>query len=274
MYSSDFYSKHSFLRQVHHVALRDRRNGIVTPELDQVLNRADTAPDRTDPKEMWLMEEEMKMQIPSTMKDGRWKKAAMPVHYVREIKVSPNVVDPIRRADYALIVQKFQESPTLQGAIDVAAIGIMRDGMLRPKEAAEARWTDLQRKEDGSGVLNIPFSKTDLTGTGDVVYVSPRTIRALDEMCGIKQELGMDSTDDRIFQMGSPQLARHIRNACEAAGLEGRFSGNSPRIGMMTDLALSGISISDVMRAGRWTNPAIPVHLMRNRPAGKGAVAP
>ena len=52
-------------------------------------------------------------------------------------------VDPIRKADYALIVQKFQESPTLQGAIDVAAIGIMRDGMLRPKEAAEARWSDL-----------------------------------------------------------------------------------------------------------------------------------
>ena len=69
-----------------------------------------------------------------------------------------------------------------------------------------------------------------------MVYVYPSTMKALDEMCGIKstmkaldemwgikQELGMDSTDDRIFQMNSQQLARHIRNACEAAGLEGRF---------------------------------------------------
>ena len=88
------------------------------------------------------------------------------------------------------------------------------------------------------------------------------TMKALDEMWGIKQELGMDSTDDRIFQMNSQQLARHIRNACEAAGLEGRFGSYSPIIGMIRDLALSGlsISISDVMRAARRPNPAMPVH--------------
>ena len=304
MYSSDFYSKHSFLWQVHHVALQDRRNGIFTPHLDQVLNRADTAPDRadtapdradtapdrtdtapdrtdtapdrTDPKEMWLMEEGMEMHIPSIMKNGRWRKADVPVHYVCEIKVSPNVVNPIRGADYALIVQKFQESPTLHGAVAVAAIGLMRDGMLRGKEAAAVRWNDLQREEDGSGRLNLPFSKTNSTGRGDVVYVYPGTMKVLDEMCGIKQELGMDSTDDRIFQMSSPQLAQHIRNACEAAGLEGRFGSYSPRIGMAVDLASAGFSSNDLMKAGRFRTRAIADHLTRNHRgmAGTGPLVP
>ena len=184
-------------------------------------------------------------------------------------------VDPVGEVEYKLIVQQAQESRTLSGAVATAAIGLMLDGMLRCKEAVAARWNDLQREEDGSGRLNFPFSKTDSTGRGYVVYVYPSTMKALDEMCGIKstmkaldemwgikQELGMDSTDDRIFQMNSQQLARHIRNACEAAGLEGRFGSYSPIIGMIRDLALSGlsISISDVMRAARRPNPAMPVH--------------
>ena len=34
------------------------------------------------------MEEGMKMQILSIMKDGRWKNDAMPAYYARKIKVS------------------------------------------------------------------------------------------------------------------------------------------------------------------------------------------
>ena len=162
-------------------------------------------------------------------------------------------MNPIREADYALIVQKFQESPTLQGAIDIAAIGIMRDGMLRPKEAAEARWSDLQREEDGSGVLNISFSKTDQTGRGDVVYISPTTIAALDEMCDKKQEQGIEATDNLILQMTTKQLRRQIRTACEAAGLEGRYTSKSPRLGMAMDLANAGFSSDAIMQAGRVT---------------------
>ena len=136
-------------------------------------------------------------------------------------------VDPITEAEYKLIVQKVQESrtqeapdqATLRGAVDVAAIGLMRDCLLRPTEAAAARWPDLQREEDGSGRLTIRSSKTDGSGRDNVGYVSPRTMEALDEMCRIKKDLGMDATDDRIFQMSVQQLRRHIRNACGAARL-------------------------------------------------------
>ena len=107
-----------------------------------------------------------------------------------------------------------------------------------------------------------------------MAYVSARTMNALDEMLSIKQAMGIDiEEEDRIFQMGSRQLRRHIRNACSFAGLEGRYGGNSPRIGMVQDLARSGASLPSLMAAGRWKTPtSLTRHLFNLNPA-TGAVA-
>ena len=173
-------------------------------------------------------------------------------------------LDPIRDVEYQRIVQKSQEEPTLEGAIQVAVIGLMRDGMLRPREAVEARWSDLQQEENGSASLRIPSSKLDHTGTGDVVYVSPKPVAALHEMRNKNQNPGIDNTDDLILRMTTPQLRQFIRKACKAAGLLGRYGAASPRIGMAMDLAMSHVSLDDLTRAGRWKNPAMPRHLIRS----------
>ena len=189
----------------------------------------------------------------------------------------PARMAPITESEYELIVQTAQdarpwekpERAALRAAVDIAAIGLMRDGLLRLREAADARWSQLHRVEDGSGRLTIYVSKAD---RGSVLYVSPGTMHRLDEMHRIRRETGKDETDDRIFQMGSRQLSRHIRNACSSAGLVGRYGGSSPRIGMIMDLVRSGTSILDVMQAGRWKQPAVPAGFVRNITGGRGAV--
>ena len=119
-------------------------------------------------------------------------------------------------------------------------------------------------------MLNIPFSKTDQTGRGDVVYISPTTIAALDEMCDKKQEQGIEATDNLILQMTTKQLRRQIRTACEALGLQGKYNAKSPRIGMSMDLASAGCSSNDLMKAGRFRTWAIPDRLTRNHPGMAG----
>ena len=137
----------------------------------------------------------------------------------------------------------------MRAATDIAAIGLMRDGLLRLREAVEARWCDLSSAQVGSGMLTITVSKE---GLGCVIYVSPRTMNALAEMRSIKLATGIDiENDDRIFQMGSQQLGRRIRNACAFTGLEGRYGGSSPRIGMTIDLVRAGTSAVDLMAAAR-----------------------
>ena len=186
------------------------------------------------------------------------------MEYAKKTQFDPIRSDPIRDVEYQRIVQKVQEEPTLAGASQVAVIGLMRDGMLRPREAVEARWSDLQQEENGSASLRIPSSKLDHTETGDVVYVSPKTVAALHEMRNKNQDQGIDSTDDLILRMTIPQLRQFIRKACKAAGLLGRYSAASPRIGMAMDLAMSHVSLDDLTRLGRWKNPAMPRHLIRS----------
>ena len=61
----------------------------------------------------------------------------------------------------------------------IALIGMMRDGLLKPSEAAAVKWKDISQVADGSGRLSIPFSKTVRP---DIVYISPSTMAALDKI--------------------------------------------------------------------------------------------
>ena len=200
----------------------------------------------------------------------------------KEIKTEPAQTPapnaPIGEAEYALIAQTAQqprpgeepEAARLRAAVDIAAIRFMHDCLLRVGVAAAARWHDLQRTEDDSGLLTTPKSKTNPAGY--VVYVSARAMSALDEMRSIKQALGINDTDDRIFQMASKQLTQRIRDACSFAGLKGKYGGSSPRIGMMQDLVRSGVPISDLTAAARSNNPAMTAGFMHRISASRRAV--
>ena len=55
----------------------------------------------------------------------------------------------------------------------------MSDMGLRISEAAALRWRDVTDAEDGAGLLYIERSKTDQTGEGAYVVVTPDTLTAL-----------------------------------------------------------------------------------------------
>ena len=214
--------------------------------------------------------------IPDVYKDTQEEKRAS--SHVRTFKV-----DPIGEDEYKLIVQKVQDSQiqdtwdapdqdTLRGAVDVAAIALMRDGLLRPRETADALWSDLRREADGSGLLNIRSSKKNRSGTDRVAYASPRTMKALDEIRRIRRDLRMDAKDDRILQMTENALYKHIQKACHAAGLTGIFGGFSPRNGMAQDLIRSGVGVNDLKEAKGWRLMAT-THSERESLARNGAVA-
>lgn len=183
-------------------------------------------------------------------------------------------MDPIGESEYAQIVLTAQqarprekpEEAALRGAEVIAAIGLMRDCLLRPREVLAARWSQLWREEDGSGKLTISQLKTTEFTVG---YVSAKTMNALDDMRSARQALGTDDTDDRLFRMNRQLLYRRIRNACSMAGLDGRYGGNSPRIGMVQDMAMAGFSLVMIMNAGRWKSPVIPASLINRTLTGR-----
>ena len=164
-----------------------------------------------------------------------------------------------------------------RAVLDIALLSFMRDGLLRRKEAAAAKWRDLEVVHgDGDGdcwsALTIPFSKTDQAGEGKVVFISNETRKRLDDMRAYyprrrRERMGC------IFPIGERQIANRIRDAASFAGLSGRYSGHSPRVGMVMDLVESGVEKPSLMKEARWSSDRMVSTYTRNIEVGRGAVA-
>ena len=154
-----------------------------------------------------------------------------------------------------------------RGLLDIALIRTMRDAQLRRSEAEALKWADITRLSHGAGLLAIPFSKTDQQGNGAVQFLSVDTMRALQR---IKKS---QSGDGFVFGLSSQQMARRIKAACRAAGLDGNYSGHSPRVGATVDMVREDISLAAVQQAGRWKSPSMVQHYSRQELAQRNGMA-
>ena len=157
-----------------------------------------------------------------------------------------------------------------RGRIDYALACVMFDGLLRRSEAAALTWSDITFEPDGSARLTVRMSKTDQEGSGAVQYLSRATARAL-KRCRALTDTGEGSS---VFRLRSGSTVyRRLKAMAHAAGLDGRITGHSPRIGCAQALVAAGKSLTAVMVAGRWESPGMPAHYSRGEAAAKGAVA-
>ena len=136
-----------------------------------------------------------------------------------------------------------------RAATDIALIAFMRDTLCRRSETAEALWQDMEENSDGTVSLHIPRSKTDQTGKGQYAHLSPETQELLVEM--VNTQARRPRRTEKIFRMGERQISNRIKAAAEHAGLEGNFSGHSPRVGMARDLAEWDFETVSIAQSGR-----------------------
>ena len=155
-----------------------------------------------------------------------------------------------------------------RAVVDIALVAVMRDALLRRSEAAVLTWGDLEPAPDGSGRLMVRNSKTDQSGEGSVLYLSPATMDALSHI-----KPATPGPEVSVFGLSPRQINRRIAAAARAAGVRGDFAGHSPRVGMAIDLAASGCELPALMTAGRWESPTMPARYTRAEAASRGAVA-
>lgn len=156
-----------------------------------------------------------------------------------------------------------------RGLLDRALAGVMWCCLLRRGEAAALLWSDLSFMSDGTARLLVRRSKTDQEGEGKLLYVNRPVAADLLEWGKAQGK----TEDGRVFPLRPPQIAGRLRAAARAAGLDGNFSGHSPRIGMAQDLAGRGVELPALMEAGRWQSPKMPAYYIRGVSAARGAVA-
>ena len=95
-----------------------------------------------------------------------------------------------------------------RGVLDIAMIGLMRDGRLRVSEAAELTWGDVERQRGGSGQVRV-------VGAGETGYreVSADTMKLL---LPVRRGAG---DDEPVLGMRPNQIAKRIDAAARQADL-------------------------------------------------------
>ena len=153
----------------------------------------------------------------------------------------------------------------------------MSDALLRVSEAAALDVADAHRQVDGSGTVTVCSSKTDQEGRGHVRYLGAPTMQRL--------AAWLSTTGGPLFRqvlkdgatvtgrLGIRSIRSVIAKRAAAAGVAGRVSGHSLRVGSAQSLAAAGAGLVELQEAGDWQAPTMPAHYARPQLAARGAVA-
>ena len=168
----------------------------------------------------------------------------------------------------------------LWGLRDAALIAVMSDALLRVSEAAAVGVADVNPAHNGAGTLLVARSKTDSEARGTVLHLRAVTLRRISSW---KETAGIESGPlfRRIRKGGRVEataptvqsIRAIIQRWAKAAGLSGRVSGHSLRVGAAQSLVSAGATLPELQQAGRWLSPSMPAYYARAQLAGQSAVA-
>jgi len=158
---------------------------------------------------------------------------------------------------------------------------VSSDGLLRVSEVSELTVGDFDAGDGDGGTVTIRHSKTDQSGAGKVVFIRKRTVTAVQRWLSLWKtpcEGPLFRPVDKWGCVGkramSPRSVRAvIKSRAEAAGVDGRVSGHSMRVGAAQSLVRAGAGLAELMQAGRWSSPSTAALYTAKEAASHGAVA-
>ena len=160
-----------------------------------------------------------------------------------------------------------------RGRVDAAIVAVLFQGGLRRSEAASLRWGDISQAQDGGVLIRVRRSKTDPNGSrGDVRYLKGDCAKAVLKLRADAN--GVRHPERLVFGgLKGATLAKRLAAAAANAGVEGRITGHSGRVGLAAELTARGAPMQAVMLAGNWKSPAMVAHYSAAASAERGAVA-
>lgn len=122
-------------------------------------------------------------------------------------------------------------------------------------------------------VISLRSSKTDQEGEGDMRLLKDQCTDAVRELRNDREFLGKAHPYDQVIGLSDRAINRRLQAACNAAGLMGRLTSHSGRIGLASELTQRGAEIGAVALAGGWRSPAMVIHYSKRARVEQGAVA-
>ena len=163
------------------------------------------------------------------------------------------------------------EAAIRRGLVDGAIVALVFHGALRRSEVAALRWVDVDLSAgDDIVVVRVPLPKTNpAQDGGDVRQLVGSCAGALRRLHAAINLMPADS----VIGLGVHQINRRFAAACAAAGLEGRRTLHSGRVGLVVELASRGASPRDLQRAGGWKDADTVARYTARVSSGDGPVS-
>ena len=119
-------------------------------------------------------------------------------------------------------------------------------------------------------MVYVRRSKTDQDGTAaDVRYLKNGCASALRQLRDRRSGLRPDGTAQVLGGINGPSIARRLTAAASAAGIEGRITGHSGRVGLAVELTRRGAPEQATAKAGGWKSPTTPGMVATHSQAGR-----
>ncbi len=166
---------------------------------------------------------------------------------------------------------------TLGGLRDAAIVAVASDALLRVSEVEALDIEDVDLDEQ---TVLIRRSKTDQEGEGVVQFLGEPTVARVRSWL-LEAGLTKGPLFRPLFKGGrlregrltERSIRRIIIQRARDAGVEGRISGHSLRVGSAQSLATAGASLVEMQIAGRWQSPTMPGRYAQGQLAKQGAMA-
>ena len=170
-----------------------------------------------------------------------------------------------------------EQPGNMAGLRDAAIIAVASDALLRVSEVRALDVSDVNLAEQ---TVLIRHSKTDQESKGTVQFLGKPTTKRIQAWL-LNSGLAEGALFRAVNWTGGVQGTRLadrsiqviIRQRAKAAGVKGRVSGHSLRVGSAQSLANAGASLVEMQVAGRWRSPAMPGRYAQGQLAKLGAVA-
>ena len=170
-----------------------------------------------------------------------------------------------------------ERSGGLAGFRDAAIIAVASDALLRVSEIEALDVSDVNLAEQ---TVLIRRSKTDQEAVGVVQFLGEPTVvrvRAWLEAASLTEGALFRPVHKsgclRRGRLTEGSIRRIIIRRARDAGVKGRVSGHSLRVGSAQSLATAGASLVEMQVAGRWQSPTMPGRYAQGQLAKQGAMA-
>ena len=133
------------------------------------------------------------------------------------------------------------------------------------------------------GAVQVGTGQVHVAGQGGGEQVDARQVRARQCAVALRQlrdritvqrsGLRSEPTDQVLGGLNGQSIARRLTAAARAAGIDGRITGHSGRVGLASELTARSASTTETMLAGGWRTARMVAHYSAGAAAEQGAVA-